>query len=388
MIEKIKLFLILGLLPMLVSNCVEPFDANVSESNVKLLVVEGYINVGPGATVITLSRVSPLRGGPISNFEMAAIVEIENDLTETFPLNEVSSGIYSSGELNLPVDRQYRLNISLNTGEVYTTEFLPVKITPPIDSISWEPTFDYINLYVSAHNDAGTSNYYQWTYREDWEIRAQLQSYLMFKDNLIQPRTDTERIQMYQCYKSNRSKGLYFATSDKLTTDRVKFVINKLTYGGEKTRFRYTVMVNQHVLTQDEYNYLILVEKNTTQTGSFFDPMPSQLFGNIHRTDNSLETIIGYIGVYTTEQQRIFIDRRDLPPVAVQDPPCQEFAFEDFPENRQSYLGGNPPSYIPVSLYSTPLGIPMFGAMLPACLDCRLRGGPKPDFWIDWQVGD
>lgn len=124
--------------------------------------------------------------------------------------------------------------------------------------------------------------------------------------------------------------------------------------------------------------------KNTTQTGSFFDPMPSQLFGNIKQMNNPTETVIGYVGVYTTEQSIFFILEADLPPGDVAQHRCEQdvIQFPDTEANRESYFGGSSPAYVPYQLISDPLFPSIIAMPRVNCMDCRSDvTGPRPDFW-------
>lgn len=367
--------------------CVEPFEANVSASQVDLLIVDGYINIGPGETRIMLSKVSKLDQEGGIQYEEDADVHIENDDSEAFLLNETDRGIYTSGELNLPANKQYRLYIKLSNGKEYRSELQTPKITPPIDSVHWEYKPDLIYIYANAHDTEGDSRYYRWTYQEDWQIRTPFQAFLKYDESqdLIVTRADPERIDMNDCYRKVKSNKLIFGTTAVLQDDVIKFPVTTIPHNSERTSLKYSIIVKQHALTQDEFNYLTLMNKNTTQTGSFFDPMPSQLFGNINRINNATETVIGYVGVYTTEQITKFILKAELPPGNNSQLNCTTIDFEDNFENRMQYLSGSQPTYIPYLLYNlngNPVA-PMIKAM-PAkdCMDCQSDDtGPRPDYW-------
>lgn len=367
--------------------CVEPFDAHVSAKKLDVLIVDGFINIGPGKTRIILSKLNSLDEEQLIQYENDAEVRIESNLDETFSLTESESGIYTSSELNLPADKQYRLYVKLSNGKEYRSEFLIPKITPPIDSVHWEYKPDLLYIYANAHDQTGKSRYYWWGYQEDWQIKTPFKADLKYdpaESPSIFPRPDPEMLAMHNCWKKVKSDGLIFGSTITLTDDNIKFPIVRLPHASEKISVKYSIIVSQHTMTEDEFNYLTLMNKNTSQTGSFFDPMPSQLFGNVNRINNSEEIVIGYVGAYTTEKTTLFILAEELPPSDVSQPNCIKdlIQFPDTPENRALKLGGNNPVYIPYQLISDPFN-PMIIAM-PArdCMDCRSSlTGPRPDYW-------
>lgn len=366
------------------SSCIEPFNPSITAQNLNSLVVEGYINAGPGVTTVTLSKAQLLDQGSEINREKNASVWIENDAGDAFPLFEVENGKYSSQELSLPLDKQYRLYIQLTSGQEFRSQFLQVKVTPPIDSLSWEWKPDKLYLYVNTHNNERASLYYQWSYREDWQIRSQELSQLVYREDTIRQRPSDELLRMLNCWKSAASSALIFSSSKLLQEDVMKFPIRSLTHGAEQNRVKYSIIVNQHTLTKEEYNYLTLIVKNSTQVGSFFDPMPSQVFGNIVNLNNSNEQVIGYVGVYTTQSDTLFIYADDLPSAPAQES-CDTIHFQNNPENLEEFLGGSIPPFIPYNTYYKTvdgISIPMVIGMIPYCLDCRLRGtNIKPGYW-------
>ncbi len=376
---------------IVLSSCVEPFDAEVPASQLDVLIIDGYINIGEGETRIVLSKVSKLDQEDAIRYEEGADVRIENDDSEVFLLNEKSHGIYTSGELNLPANKQYRLYIKLLNGKEYRSEFQTPKITPLIDSVHWEYKPDLLYVYVNTHDVTNESRYYRWSYREDWQIKSPFKADLKYDgDTIINNRPDPDMLAMHNCWKKAVSNKLIFGSSAVLVNDQLKFPVAAIPHGSEKTNVKYSIIVNQHTITEEEFNYLTLMNKNTTQTGSFFDPMPSQLFGNVKRI-NSDEPVIGYLGVYTTEQATLFILEAELPPGNSSQLHCESIEFEQTPENCMLYLGGINPPYIPYKKYNNDPNKPMVTAMpTKGCMDCRSDvTGKRPDHWYpDFEDAD
>jgi hypothetical protein len=65
-------------------------------------------------------------------------------------------------------------------------------------------------------------------------------------------------------------------------------------------------------LTKEAYQFFQTLQKNTQQTGTLFDPQPSQLPTNFHCLTNPGEKIIGFIYATNITERRIFISHRQV----------------------------------------------------------------------------
>lgn len=383
------------LVSVFIWGCLDPFAPNVNQRDLNVLVVDGYINAGPGKTRIALSKLSPLSQSDNILQEEDAYVTIESDANESYPLTEVLSGIYESEALALSTDKKYGLYIKLANGNEYRSELLDVKVTPPIDTITWAEEPNQLTIYANTHDQTNATVYYKWWSDENWEIRVKYLAYLKYNGDTVilreeeepQPRgSDTLRA-MSICFKGAKSSKLNILSTAQQVNDSVKHPVRALSYADEQIQVRYSMLLYQRALTRDEYNYLTLMEKNSTQMGSFFDPMPSQLFGNIHRTSDSEETVVGYVGVYTTVSKRLFLHGDSVSRRVLIQEKCEPVDFRNTKELLAQFLGGKPPALIPYKLYNLdndPFK-PMVQALPRECMDCRSSTTiPRPSYWREF----
>ncbi len=364
--------------------CKDPFSPNLSFKETHFLVVEGYINVGTDAvTVIKLSRTVSLKepnAEPL--MEEGASVSIEDDLGNTYSLTETKAGIYTSALLSLPLDRQYRIQISTNEQE-FLSEFTTPIQTPAIDSITWKREGDEgVNIRVATHDPYKSTLFYQWDYEEIWELRSSYLSVYDYTNGSFVPRENEEIRNMLVCWRRNTPSDLITQSTAKLSEDGLYVKIVNIPLFSSKLYENYSVLVRQHALSVNAFNYLQIMVKNTNSLGTFYDPQPSQLIGNIKATDSD-EPVIGYMGTYTTSEQRINIRSMDVP-----DWHSTLFCNEIF-----TSLSDEEAIEFNFSTYNwTPTTIDEFnriGGTSASCADCRLRGGnnDQPSFWeeVFWQ---
>lgn len=296
-----------GLLILLLSTCKDPFEAEGKFKAYNFLVVEGCINAGPGITQIKLSRTTPLNQTATLVSETAAQVNIENGDNELFPLTERAPGIYATDSIDLPVDNTYRITIETSGGDKYTSAFVRPLVTPPIDSVSWTRNFEGVTIYVSTHDPDNIVRYYQWDYDEAWEILSYFRSTINYVHPNIVSRTEEEERAVYRCWKYSTNPETILASTETLSESIIRqkplFLIKALI--DDRLTVRYSMVVKQHALSKEEFDFLQIIRKNSNDLGTFFDAQPSQVFGNISSESN--KTAIGFISAYTTQAKQLII---------------------------------------------------------------------------------
>lgn len=383
MIKRLKYFLSL-LIVILLIQCKEPFEPNLPIVPHGYLVVEGFINA-QGVTQIKLSRTIPLDQKNTLKPELNATLQIEGEDNSFYFLNAYANGLYASAYNTLNPSTRYRLRIRTRDNKEYRSDFAIVKITPPIDSISWTKETDGIQIYVNTHDDQNKSIYYRWEYDETWEIHSAFYAYYKYATNFtntIVPR-DTNEPNIFYCWKYDTLRNIVLQSSERLAKDIISLKpLRFISYLDEKMGVRYSIQVRQYALDKQAYQFYELIRKNTESLGTIFDPQPSVISGNIHSLSDPEELVIGYVGVTTMQQERIFIDAWQLGVVTYNI--FRECESRDVPNHPDSLGAYYPPQWWPHdAILRGPGVITAYKIAEARCVDCRLRGGNnvKPSFW-------
>ena len=374
--------------PLIAAGCKEKYLPSATSPSTGYLVVEGFINSGQEPTTITLSRTIKLADSVNRLFEHNAVVNIESDTHETFPLSENGNGEYVSASLSLNVSQKYHLTIKTQNGTEYASDFATVKTTPPIDSISWKPENGGIKIYINTHDPQNNTRYYHWKYEETWEIHSRYFSTLIYiRDQNSIPfavgyrnADQSADTTIYKCWNTVNSTNINLGSSEKLTEDLIYLPLLYIEPGSEKLSVLYSINVRQYALSHEAYLFFQKIKKNTEQLGSIFDPQPSDLQGNIHCITNPLETVIGYIDISEEKVQRKYISRDELADWDYRTD-CFLKTIDNQPDSIRKYGAGSSPT-IPFSV-DIRLGISKFyAANSNNCVDCTLRGtNVRPTFW-------
>jgi hypothetical protein len=345
------------------------------------LVVEGYIS-GNSPTQFTLSRSVKLPGDSTPPPESGAMVQVEGSDNSIRPLPETSMGVYSDS-FALSTQAQYRLRIHTTNGEDYLSDFVPFKTTPPIDSVSWTNGPNGVVIYINTHDPANNTHYYQWNWDQVYEYQSAAYSSFIYSraaDNLFL-RADSDQI--FHCWASASSSSILLSSSTKLAQDVISlYPIKSVPPNDIQLSVLYSILVRQYALTEDGYNFLSMMQKNTESLGTVFDAQPSQITGNIHCLTHAMEQVIGFVSAGTVEQQRIYIARYQVP---------SQYEFTcDLPDTllpadtdlRKNF------SFEYTAIYPDEKGTAILGyySNYTTCVDCRdFNGGTnKKPFW--WPI--
>ncbi len=373
------------LLLFLLSGCVQSYEPEALTSTKPLLVVDGFIN-GTGTTTITLSRSLALDKQTAFPPEAAALVRIESVGGQQFVLRETAPGRYESAVLALPVGQRYRLYIRTLAKREYVSDFSLLKATPPIDEFRAQVQPEGVQLYVSAHDDSGASQYYRWRYEETWEFTSAHNSQWRYAGNNRLVRRPEN---IYRCWRTEESRPIVTFSTLRLQQDAVRnYRLLFLPATAIRLRYRYSILVRQYTLSREEFDYWEAVKKNTDNLGTLFDPLPSQIQGNVHALTDETEPVLGFVGAATVRQQRLFIDRTQLPfEWRTVDNAYQNCVDVDtFPSFRYKLgdwtyedMYGDSVARMPVSRIDPG---ETYTGQTRECVDCRLYGSNVPPaFW-------
>ena len=383
----IQFLTLLFIIIILATGCKIEYHPPVESPKTGYLVVEGFINSDGGPTTITLSHTLKIYDDSTRDIrEHNALVNIEGENNETFPLYETSNGVYTYSLLQLNSTEKYRLRIKSQFGKEYVSDFSNYRTTPDIDSLSWTRGSDGVKIYINTHNDAVQPGFYYWKYEETWEFHSRYISTLkwVYDSHHIpvavaytypDQRIDTS---IYRCWKTVNSSNISVGSSEKLNKNLIYYQIMSINPASEKLSVLYSLNVRQYAVSKEGYAYLQKLKRNTEEIGSIFSAQPSELTGNIHCTTDPSEIAIGYVEVSQEKVKRLFINNSELPGWNYHMDCATIIVANDAGEIQKNGAG------LPTIPYAADaFGIHSFyDSFDPNCVDCTLRGSNvKPSFW-------
>lgn len=359
--------------------CTEPYTPPEIENNPNILVVDGFLDGTKRECIVSLARTQRLGSNEQPNDETGAVVSLQENGGNSIALIDHNNGKYSLSNIAVSVQKEYKIHVKTKDGMEYTSDYVVLKASPPIDSVTWEATDQGIQIQATTHDPLNIARYYQWIFVETWQYTSAYYSNMKFQNGSAVLRDDD----IYTCWQQVPSTNIIVSSSDKLTQDVIyKNPITLLTKTTDKYLMRYSILVQQRVLSKEGYNFWSELQKNTENLGTLFDPQPSQILGNIYDLQNAKNPVLGYFSASYTSEKRIFINNADLPQGYL---PIKTFAgcrqdtvlLVDLPKF------GNSSNLLTQRIVMGGIILIGYGSSSVDCVDCRAKGGTnvQPDFW-------
>jgi hypothetical protein len=382
MIRRYSIGLLLCVGIFLMGRCIDPYNPATTKLDVHYLVVDAFLNGSEGSCFVKLSRTVPLDSSGIPA-EENALVQLEEEDGITLTLTESKPGEYTITSLGLDFSKKYRIKVTTADHTEYASEFVPVLVSPVIDSISWSTERTGVPIYANTHDPNNATRYYYWKYTETWEYAAAFKSRLKIDSGKVKPRDNSLADAIYECWRTVYSHDILVSSSHQLVEDVIsEFTLTTIPWNSPKLQRDYSILVEQRAITKEAYEYWQQLKKNTEELGTLFDPLPSSVTGNFTCVSRPDEIVLGYFSSSTVEKKRIFIDEDEI----------------DWPAGMEAVTG-----YEDCPFYMVPLG-QTFNGLIPIepaydvgnnnqfighyastiyCVDCRVAGGTnvQPDFW-------
>ncbi|MBO0936810.1 DUF4249 domain-containing protein [Fibrella sp. HMF5335] len=365
-----------GALLLTVGSCVDPYRPPEIAAPNTFLVVEGNLNAGTGSSTIRLSRTQNLTSANKPTPEQKATIKVEGT---TYSFVETAKGTYTLAAATLPVGSKFQVRIKTGDGKEYLSDPITMKQTPKLDSLTWEVVGNGLQVYVNTHDAAAKTRYYRWEYEDTYEFYTPFESQLEFVNGQVVQRTGPP---INHCWRTELSNNILLGSTARLTDDVLqKAPLLFLSASSPKLNVNYSILVRQYAQSAEGYAYWQNLLKTTEQLGGLFDPLPSQVGGNLHCVTNPAEPVLGFLDGCTTEQLRVFIKR----PAALSRSLIRtgyEGCFTDtIPKPKQplSVFLGPGGGYNAISQIE---GTSNYVAAGIACTDCRNIGtNVKPSYW-------
>ena len=366
-----------------VSACVYPYEADIDETAVDNIVIEGDILVG-AVSYFAISRVQGLNS-TYYEFDGAAEVRVEDSAGGSYACSGYSDDLgYAVDLTGADPSLEFRLVVNAG-GKEYMSPWGKVEGGCVIDGVSYSIREDYssLDLLMSIHSENGSSHF-RYRYSEVWEYSSYYFAYCYY---------DSERTvdfpygqvidypygtNVYYCWNRENSRGINLATTSLMSEDRlVDYPFKSFGRSNEKLSILYKITLDVYPVSAESYAFYENLKSVSSPTGDLFSPIPSAMRGNIRCTEDENEIVYGYVAVVAPQSATLYIQRDGEVANFYQAERRSDTAQEQVEESRwPSYYRMG---YLPVT------NDPMQGCYWAkaACVDCRKNGGTKdrPEDW-------
>jgi hypothetical protein len=368
-----KLRLKISLISLLLLNgCIIPFIPKAYDDK-ELLIVDALITDQAGKNTIKLSKSHPLGTKYVSIPVKGCIVNVTDDIGNSFDFKESDAGIYASdsSEFQGSTGRTYTLHITTNSDaanhnyESYPVEMNPV---PQIDDVYYEKVTisgsdpknwieEGCQVYLDTHDPTNQCKYFRWEFVETWEFNL----YFPVQNNI--------------CWISANSETINIKNTTVLDKDNIsRYPINFISNETDRLLVKYSILVNQYSMNEKEYVYWDQLQKLSEQVGGLYDIVPTSVTNNLYCVDDPNEKVLGYFSVSARSSKRIFIKDNFRGLVNKYN---SDYCIADTIPKNGPLLGLNQNLWLVGETLNSWIVTYMRG-----CADCTARGtNIRPDYW-------
>jgi hypothetical protein len=339
--------LILTIITGLMTSCSKVYDPHVDASQ-NVLVVDGRITTKTDAYHVVLTYAKPFNSSEKDTPVSGAIVYVTDDLGNSFKFNERDKGDYVSDSLQFTGQpgHIYRLHIVTPDGAEYESD--PQKIFPKVDPDNVYAEFDneeildsYSGLKVNTH---GADILVDISNHSDTFPRFRITSNLVtqyYYYETISIDIHTKYIFEFYCWQTinantniDMTGGEYFLNSASIKKFPVCFLDDNnniwaviydckvnmadttgtaLAAGYQSYEINHRILyLNQYTISNDTYLYYKSLNEQMQSEGKLFDPVASQLTGNIKCISDLEKKAIGFFEASAVSSSEYVVDFRDL----------------------------------------------------------------------------
>jgi hypothetical protein len=307
--ELIKITVIIGFAGLLTC-CKQIYTPDIN-SEFNALVVDGLITNSSGPYYVKLSQSVPYDSASARLPVSGASVSVTDDDKNSYPFYETGNGVYNSdiSFKGIP-GKSYTLHIKTQEGDVYESSAQQLPMEPSLDSIhgfsapkeilietpgngSAIQYINGINVLLDLNKQGigmfpmcrfKSSLFLEYVYVETTPPPFSMPRTFYFWNNFSLD--DMENITGSK-YSSNSTsilnQSLCFMPTSK----------NHYNVGDTCFIFHYILFFNEYNLNNETYNYYKGINEQLLSDGKLFDPIASQLNGNIKCINNSRKVALG-----------------------------------------------------------------------------------------------
>lgn len=342
----------LALTVMLFTSCEEYYKPDLDVVP-ELLVVDSHVTNDPKQNFVRLSKTRSFYSTSEEGKIIDAKVELIDTSGETTKGNEVTSGYFTFSKLPIP-GRKYFIRIT-HGKDIYESAQVYMPPLPAIDTLYTKHKIEKTyrtdafgvpeQLELSGREiyiDAPTNPQLKY-YRFSW--RAVLQwIYSPTEYSEIPPPSVYGWKSFYDNDVFNIAGPKEFSTSDKVQQHPIlwraynnKEYLDSLTQTGNG----WILIIDQYGISKASYDFHEKLNRQLAAEGSLFDPLLTQIYGNIKCVSNPSKIALGFFDLNSYRQHRYFLGLGYSEKSVVTQRRLNQ--YPDIPDN--GYQTENPPPF-------------------------------------------
>lgn len=313
MFDSMRKIFIYTLFLLMLLGCKQVYEPDINNTHTAV-VIEGLITDNPGQASVKLSRAVSFDSTDSRVFINDANVSIVDDLNTIISLSNTGHGIYSDPYFAGTPGRSYKLNVITPEGDVYESDMQSMVKPFKQDSI-------YANYTTKSVLRANTYGDYYETQTKGLETYVDLSSgsnelpkcrYISYVTVLYTYEIDNKPPLTVYCWKTftpNNQLNVTSAKFDKIqgriNQHSLCFFSNVLSLYDSREDLKlegWLLTLVKYNLNKESQHYYAGIQNQLMASGRVFDPLPSQLKGNIKCKSDPKKLVFGFFDVSAIEK--------------------------------------------------------------------------------------
>lgn len=310
--------------------CTEIYIPKIN-SDEKALIVEGLITDEAGPFTIKLSEAmaSSFNSSVASTAVSGAKLAITDNENHTFELTESTAGSYvTPSNFTTKVGDSYKLNIITLDGNEYESKVEKLSVPQTYDSIrAIHGTEDYVDGNNELQSVPGADilvNLFKFQSNSDSVPSCRFQSNIIIQYLYMVQGTDSlGNVDMnwhwvffgWDTFNLNSIENI---TDEKKVTSNPQIQNHSIGFmplGASRyglvlpslTTISYYLRVSQYTMNNDSYRFYKGANNQLSASGKIFDPITSQLHGNMKCVSNPAKIVLGLFEVSSVKQNAFLV---------------------------------------------------------------------------------
>jgi hypothetical protein len=368
----------------IIQSCIYEFNAKTGNYE-NCLVIYGMITTENGPHEMSIRKTYGLNNHG-SLLVVGAKVSLSDDRGNIIPLTEDSiSRYYTPKTFAGQVGTKYKLNIELQEGKQYESEYVELLDVPGISELSAEyitklataTTYadEGYQFYISTDPGNSEQKYLKWEIIEDAEYHMEFIYYAYWDGQFI---TDVNISN--KCYIQSHLTNISIATTDNFQTNCLSNYPFCFSPKSWKLKYGYGINVRQYALSPFSYNFWKGALENNNP-----DPINSkqtyQITGNFKCISNPNEPVYGIFEASAIKAKSIEVKNLFYGINVLRDIPVCKYARVASISTED--LRGWYPGYVGVPESPSPTWMGYVLMTDKKCIFCENNGGTsiRPDYW-------
>lgn len=298
-----------------ISSCTEIYSPDVNTDK-QALVVQGLITNEDDAFYIRLSQANLFNSDEETTYISDAILSVSTSNNDSYTLSNNGNGYYYlPSNFKSAIGETYTLHIETSDGSIYESD--PQKLLPPLsfDSIYGEKTYSEFIGDDNVLNTVNGTTIYVDLFKNMNISQPDSFPICRFKTQITfqyEYWIDIPTDPFYTVYKSwrtyspNEYENITEDNSNKSDPYTQHHGVCVVPIGFDGYGFSkpdgyvtsiYYLRIKQYTLNKDTYDFYTEANKQTSTDGKLFDPIATQLEGNIHCVNDDSKIALGFFEV-------------------------------------------------------------------------------------------